>query len=234
VIFLSDSRIQSPKEKEVEMLYWIASLVRSDSGAYGKTSTLDRILLREVIYPLGFIIAVLVTNYGLAFVPNVKFFDLIVFLAGFSMGVRRGSTVAIISWAVYGNFNPWGQTTGPLLAVVMGAELLYALAGAWTRQILAFIKHRYHPVLLGALFGTAAFIPTFLYDLTTNVYTGLVWSGFAGNTGTIDWIWVALVNPGAILFYILHIGSNVTFFVVLGIPIARRIQKRKFEFPWQG
>ena len=216
------------------MLYRIARLIRSDSTPYQGTSTLDRILLREVIHPLGFIIAILVTNYGLAFLPNVKFFDLIVFLAGFSLGVRRGSTVAIISWAVYGNFNPWGPTTGILLATVMGSELLYVLAGAWTRKIFALIKHRDHPLIAGALFGFAAFASTFLYDLITNIYTGLIWSGLAGNTDLLSWIWIALVNPGAGLFYILHIGSNMVFFIVIGIPIAKRIEKGSPKFPWQA
>ena len=192
------------------------------------------VLVREVLAPLAFIMAILATNYALAFIPNVKLFDLMVFVAGYTLGFRRGATVAVAAWAVYGPLNPWGPTTGPLLATVMGGEMLYALAGAGVRWVLPPGRVRLGPGLATLLFGAAALVSTTLYDLTANVYTGVFWARMTGSDDLGRWVWVALANPGAVFFYVLHVGSNLAFFTTLGPAMAKAVEKGKETIRWVG
>ena len=87
-------------------------------------------LARELVVPTAFILAILASNFALASQPNVKLFDLMVFVAGFTLGFRRGMVVAAGAWLVYGTFNPWGAAGPLLLATMMMSEAAYALAGA--------------------------------------------------------------------------------------------------------
>ena len=48
-------------------------------------------LLVEAGAILAFVAAILATNIALTSFPNVKLFDLMVFLAGYALGLRRGS-----------------------------------------------------------------------------------------------------------------------------------------------
>ncbi|MCH8331075.1 MAG: hypothetical protein IH946_06810, partial [Bacteroidetes bacterium] len=70
-----------------------------------------------------FVAAILGSNYALIGLPNVKLFDLLVFVAGYTLGLRRGATVAVAAGLVYGQANPWGYAQPSLLATLMGAEV---------------------------------------------------------------------------------------------------------------
>ncbi len=88
------------------------------------------LVVREALVPGAVVVAILLSNYAMAGLPNVKLFDLLVFVAGYTLGFRRGATVAVAAWLVYGQLNPWGATHSMLLATVMGSEVAYAAAGA--------------------------------------------------------------------------------------------------------
>ena len=96
-----------------------------------------RSVARGLLAPSLFVVAILATNYALSGLPNVKLFDLLVFAAGYSLGLRRGALVAVTAWLVYGNVNPWGVAQAPLLLTLMGAEVGYAVAGALVRRFVA-------------------------------------------------------------------------------------------------
>ena len=215
------------------MRYQAGKAVAMAAVGQDRARVIPPILVREVLAPLAFVASIIVTSYALAFLPNVKLFDLMVFVAGYTLGLRRGATVAVASWAVYGTLNPWGPTTGPLLITVMGAETLYALAGAGVRWLLPPGRVRLGPGLATLLFGVGALVATGLYDLVTNVYTGVVWAQVTASDDLGRWIWVMLTHPGAVFFYVLHVGSNLAFFTTLGPAMVKAVDKGK-EALWWG
>ena len=48
-------------------------------------------------------------------------------------------------------------------------------------------------------------------------------AGLAGGTDYSRWIGVALFGPGALLFMLLHVGSNVVLFPVFGVLLSPMI-----------
>ncbi len=179
---------------------------------------------------LAFVAAILATNYALASFPNLKLFDLMVFLAGYTLGFRRGAAVAVTAWLVYGNFNPYGPTTLPLLATVMAAETVYAGAGALVWRMVAPGNVRLLPSRSSLFFAAAAVVSTLTYDVAANLYTGISWAMFAGSADYSRWIVTALFNPGALFFTAAHLSSNVLFFAAFApllIKGAEKIRKAR-------
>ncbi len=182
--------------------------------------------LTQGVAMAGFVAAILVSNYALQDFLNVKLFDLLVFLAGYSLGFRRGALVGAAAWMVYGTFNPFGPSGAVLLGVEMASEVGYALAGALVRRLAQPGQVRLLPSRASLLFALAAVISTLAYDVATNIYTGLNWAWLAGSTEYGRWIWVSLTNPGALYFMAAHLSSNVVFFAALapvGIVAVRRL-----------
>ena len=176
---------------------------------------------------LAFVTVILITNYALVGYPNVKLFDLLVFTAGYTLGFRRGAAVAIGAWMVYGNFNPYGLTSLPLLFVVTASETLYAGAGALIRRVAPSSGLRFTPGWKSLIFGGAAIVCTVSYDLLTNLYTGVHWAQLSGSTDYIRWVWVALFNPGALFFMAAHVASNFTFFTAFAPALVKGAAKIK-------
>ena len=194
---------------------------------------LGPVLVREVVVPLAFVLAILASNSALASLPNVKFFDLLVFAAGYTLGFRRGTMVAAGAWLVYGTFNPWG-TAGPfLLVILMMSEMVYALAGAGLRRLVSPQRIRFAPGWQSLLFTAAAIVCTLTYDVLTSIYTGVVWAQMVGGTEYGRWIWIALFNPGALLFFAVHGGSNVFFFSFLGPALVKGVERGKEALRWE-
>lgn len=183
-------------------------------------------LYREVLLPAIFVAIILASNYLLSSLPNVKLFDLMVFLAGYSLGARRGITVAVVAWFFYGQINPWGVASAPLLITLMASESIYALAGSVVSRI---IKGKNISLKLGAtslIFLTAAAITTPIFDILTNISTGYFWATLAGSTEYLAWIKSALINPGALFFMLVHTGSNIAFFTTLGPTLAKFTERK--------
>lgn len=182
------------------------------------------LIVRELFFPATFVVLILLSNYALAFIPNVKLFDLFVFVAGYSLGLRRGLTVAAIAWLVYGNFNPWGFASSPLLIVLIVSETFYVFAGVLTNRLVS----RYERVALLA----SAVIATTLYDIATNVYTGIFWAQIS-NREYFEWVMIAIFNPGALMFMLFHVGSNSIFFPVFGPLLIENTEKIKQILGWK-
>ena len=174
---------------------------------------------------VGFIAAILGTNHALSGVPNIKLFDLFVFVAAYSLGMKRGAIIAVGAWIIYGSFNPYGVTTPTLLISVTTAELVYVVAGALVRRILPPNQVSVTSTkTLIALF-ICAVLATFLYDVSTNIYTGWAWSQASASSDYGRWIRLALFNPGAVAFSVLHITSNAIFFVTLAPLLIKGVQR---------
>ena len=147
--------------------------------------------------------ACIVSNYLLIWVVNVKFMDLIVFSSGFLFGPTVGASVGILTWLVYGTLNPYGFSL-PLLVTTSLMESLYGVAGG---LLGANGAGRMGMGLTSNLkYGIVGFLLTFIYDLVTNVVSGL-------SVGIP--LTVAIVT--GIPFAIIHEGSNAAFFF-LGAP----------------
>ena len=190
-------------------------------------------LVREVAIPFAFILAILTTNYALTGIPNIKFFDLMVFVAGYTLGFRRGVIVATGAWLIYGTFNPWG-VAGPLLLItMMMSEVVYAMAGAGLRRLASPRRLRFVFGWQSLLFAIAAIGCTLTYDMLTNVYTGVVWARMVGGTEYGRWVMIALFNPGALLFSAMHVGSNIFFFAFFGPVLVRGVERGKTALRWE-
>jgi hypothetical protein len=185
------------------------------------------LLTRELLAPAAFVLAILVTNYALASLPNVKLFDLLVFVAGATLGLRRGVLVAVAAWLVYDIANPWGPAQMPLLLTKIGAEMGYAIAGAVFAKLGMMNALRLGPSKASLGFVVAALVTTVAYDLATNLYTAYFWAGIAGGTEYMRWIGVTLFGPGALLYMLLHVGSNVALFPVFGPLFIKGAEQTK-------
>tara|TARA_Y100001960_G_scaffold65632_1_gene69008 strand:+ start:25504 stop:26283 length:780 start_codon:yes stop_codon:yes gene_type:complete len=183
-------------------------------------------LYREILLPAVFVALILVSNYLLSSLPNIKLFDLMVFLAGYTLGIRRGITVGIVAWFFYGQINPWGIASAPLLITLMAAESVYAIAGSVVSMVMSNKKVSVKPGVTYLLFLSAAVIATPTYDILTNISTGYFWATIAGSSEYGAWIKSALLNPGALFFMLVHTGANVAFFVTLGPTLAKFMERK--------
>lgn len=190
-------------------------------------------LVREIIAPGMFVALILASNFALAGLPNVKFFDLLVFVAGFTLGFRRGMTVAVVAWVVYDVANPWGPAGAALLLTEIGSEFVYAVAGGIMGRLVPADKVSLGPSRNSIILTVIALMTTFAYDLATNVYTGWAWAGITGGHDYSHWIGVALFGPGALLFMALHIGSNLVLFPVFGPLLIQGADLTKRALGWE-
>ncbi len=145
--------------------------------------------------------ACIVSNYLLMGVFNVKLMDLIVFSSGFLFGPSVGASVGILTWLVYGTLNPYGFSL-PILISTSLMESLYGIVGG----LLGNRGEMGAGIASNLKYGIVGFLLTFIYDLVTNIVSGLS-SGIP--------LTVALIT--GIPFAIAHEGSNAVFFF-LGAP----------------
>lgn len=158
------------------------------------------------------------SNYAMIGVPNVKFMDLFVFVSGYCFGILPGMLVGVFTWVVYGTLNPYGFVLPIWIATSLG-EGLYGLGGGLSKKFgleapdLSRIGKKEHWIcsIKIALLG---FLLTFLYDLFTNIVSGLT-AGYP--------IPFALIQ--GIPFAILHGGSNIAFFFWGGTALIMIIQR---------
>ena len=151
--------------------------------------------------------ACIVSNYLLIGVFNVKLMDLIVFSSGFLFGPTVGASVGILTWLVYGTLNPYGFSL-PILVATSLMESLYGIVGG-----LMGSKGKMGVGFTSNLkYGIVGFLLTFIYDLVTNIVSGLS----AGIPLT-----VALIT--GIPFAIAHEGSNAAFFFLGAQPLISAV-----------
>ena len=212
--------VHSPGLTQVARRVW-ASWVPTLKPVVGRRIWMEATVL------VAFITAILTTNYALTALPNVKLFDLMVFVAGYTLGFRRGAAVATGAWLVYGTFNPWGAAGPLLLVTLMMSEVVYALAGAGLRKLAPPHRLRVLPGRRSLLFAAAAVACTLTYDAATNVFTGVTWAQMVGGSEYGRWVLVALFNPGALLFSAMHVGSNLLLFSLLGPALIKGLEKGK-------
>ena len=132
-------------------------------------------------------------------IPNLELVTLAAFASGVLLGVRDGAGVAALTMLLYSLLNPYGMAH-PLVttAQVVGEALVGATGGAAVG--LAQAQAGVRAVVL----GVAGALLTLVYDLVTNVATGIVFGQMR----------VTLL--GGIPFALWHIGTNTALFAGLG------------------
>ena len=143
------------------------------------------------------------TNYLLIGITNVKLMDLIVFASGFIFGPYVGASIGLLTWLVYGTLNPYGFSL-PILAATCAGESLYGVVGGLlgSRIVQSNNGKDISSILfINARFAVIGFLLTFVYDLFTNVVSGIV----AG-------IPIIVALASGIPFAIAHEFSNAAFF----------------------
>jgi hypothetical protein len=138
-------------------------------------------------------------------IPNFEVLTLVVFGAGVLLGWLDGALVGGLTMLVYTLLNPYG----PAHPVVMLSQVLgtavAGVAGGWYARV--GLAARSVRVRAGTL-AIVALIVTAVFDLVTNVATGLVF----GQMKT----WLIAGIP----FSLWHIGYNVLLFVAVGTPLV--------------
>jgi ABC-type Fe3+-siderophore transport system permease subunit len=138
-------------------------------------------------------------------IPNFESLTLVAFCSGVLLGARDGAMVGAMTMTLYTLLNPYG----PAPPLVMLAQVLgNGLSGAGGALFARLSGPRW-PVAARSLgLVTSAVFLTALYDLMTNVATGLVF----GQMRT----WLVAGIP----FSLWHIAFNAVLFVVLGTPLT--------------
>lgn len=153
------------------------------------------------------------TNYLMIGLVNVKFMDLVVFCSGFRFGSLVGGLVGFLTWLVYGTVNPYGFSFPILLATSLG-ESMYGIVGGLLRGLKLPGGEAGRLWFIDARFAFIGFILTFIYDLFTNIVTGLV----VGMP-------LSVVLLAGIPFALIHELSNTVFFFVGASPLLAALRR---------
>ncbi|MBO3799788.1 MAG: hypothetical protein FGF52_01865 [Candidatus Brockarchaeota archaeon] len=114
------------------------------------------------------------SNYVLISVPNVKLMDVIIFASSLAMGMKFGTTLAVVIWIIYGTLNPWGFSL-PTLVIVILSEMIYVL---FSKIALSFKSEWGKASSYDSLFlGSLGFFSTLIYDIVTNSFVGYLFYG---------------------------------------------------------
>ena len=138
-------------------------------------------------------------------IPNFEVLTLVVFCAGVLLGVRDGILTGAVTMLVYSLLNPYGAAP-PL--VTSGQVVGMAAAGAAGGVLATAGIARLHAVLRAAALAITAVALTQLFDVLTNLATGIMYGQ------------VRLMLIGGIPFSLWHTGCNVLLFVAIGTPLV--------------
>jgi LytS/YehU family sensor histidine kinase len=152
------------------------------------------------------------TDYAMLGLWNVKLMDFIVFVGGFCFGPVTGVLVGVISWIVYGTLNPLGFAL-PILLATMFSETLYGIAGGLLRK--GFTGFKGEKWRASVFFASVGALLTLVYDVVTNIVSGLTWGPNV----------VFAVIIGFFPMGLAHEISNMMFFGFGSVPVISAINK---------
>jgi uncharacterized membrane protein len=150
------------------------------------------------------------SDYAMFSLWNVKLMDFIVFVSGFCFGPIVGVSVGMTSWAIYGTLNPQGFVL-PILLATMFSETIYGIVGGLLGKWLTNPSHEWRSA--SVFFASVGALLTLVYDVVTNIVSGLTWG----------WNVAFAVVFGFIPFGLVHEVSNLVFFGVGSVPVIYAI-----------
>jgi hypothetical protein len=139
-------------------------------------------------------------------IPNLEVLTLVVVLSGVLLGATGGAMVGSLTMLVYSLLNPYGAVHPLVTVAQVAGEALAGLAGG---ALAALRIERLGQWPRALAMGALAVVVTLMFDLVTNVATGVVFGQ------------LKLTLLGGIPFALWHTGWNVVLFVVLGTPLVR-------------
>jgi uncharacterized membrane protein len=138
-------------------------------------------------------------------IPNFEPLTLVMFCSGVLLGVRDGALIGALTMLVYSLLNPYGAVHPlVLLAQVLGEAVTGGAGGAFAALGLPGRSIAARAATLAA----GGFLLTALFDLITNLATGIV---FGQMKATLI---------GGIPFSLFHIATNVAMFAAVGTPLV--------------
>jgi len=133
--------------------------------------------------------------------------DFIVYLSAYLNGFIAGMIVGVLSWLIYGTFNPLGFNVGILFACA-SSEVLYAVAGHIVRT------GKVESTLdLAVRNGLSAAASTILYDVLTNISYMLVFH--------VEPMYALIMG---LPFMAVHVISNTAIFIIAA-PVMTLLSK---------
>ena len=171
---------------------------------------------KKIAFTGIFIALVMTVGYSLVHIPNVELVTLIIFLAGYLMGIKYGLIVGIVGEFLFSALNPFGS--GLLFPPMLFAQVLSmgfvgfagGLIGKW------FPSNRFSKKYI-LIFGLTGFLITLIYDIFVSAAYPIA-SGFGINQT------IGLILSG-IVFSIMHIAMNVMVFSTLLPIIVLRLKR---------
>jgi len=163
-----------------------------------------------------------VLGYMLAYLPNIELFTLMIFLSGFILGKREGLIVGLLSASIFTFFNPLGASPPPLFIYQLFHYSLTGLSGGLIKGFLSE-KEYFHPredlyiFRVMVVFGIAAAILTFTYDILSTAIGGLLVST------SVEYLITTYMT--GIVFTIVHFIGNILGFVFLLPGLIQLITK---------
>jgi len=174
-------------------------------------SNLSRAVRRPVVLGL-FVGSTVGLGYLLAAVPNVELMTLVTALAGVVLGARLGFVSGALAMTIYSLGSPYGLPHPILLAAqVVGMGLAGVVGQLASVTVIKFVRrgNNSRAVMLSMVAG---FIPTFVFDLGTNLASWLAYD--------LD---VRVILIGGIPLFLLHVGVNLVFFGIFFPLLATRV-----------
>jgi len=154
--------------------------------------------LRRIAAAGLFAALALATSYAMAAVPNVKFFDVCLFIAGIFLGFWGGIVVPLVAGSIYILFNPNGPQTILIVGIAQIAGfMMFGIAGAIFRKMILANRNHYVGMVFCAAIGV---VVTFIYDIITNAAWGY-------SMGAVQPVIIS-----GIAFSLVHMGFNGLIF----------------------
>jgi len=138
-------------------------------------------------------------------IPNFEPLTLPVFCSGVLLGTRDGALVGGLTMLVYSLLNPYGAVHPLVLAAQVAGEALAGAAGGVCARL--GVPGR-GPVARAVVLAVCGLALTVVFDLITNVATGLVYGQLRATL------------LGGIPFALLHLATNVATFAAVGTPLV--------------
>jgi uncharacterized membrane protein len=138
-------------------------------------------------------------------IPNFEVLTLVVFCSGILLGARDGALVGGLSELLFSLLNPYGAAH-PLvtLAQVMGIATAGVAGGLAARSMVPDLPR----ALRAGVLAVVGLCLTAFFDFLTNLAAGIVYGQLRA------------MLIGGIPFSLVHIGTNVLLFAVVGTPLA--------------
>ena len=159
-------------------------------------------------------------GFALSGVPNVEVMTLLVFVAGYLLGVKLGMVVGAAAMLLHSLFNPHGPAHPPLLAAQLLGFAIIGLSGAVVGPRIAGMQRIWWASAVSAITGGGL---TVIYQLMVNVASFYTFAGDKALAQLPVYIWAGMA------FTVMHLVWNIGVFLVSVRPMLSVLSKYRME-----